>query len=63
MSGNQGGSRQKRQRNDNPYGTPGIPEIKKSLTVSKEELILKKHYGANFETYFKSNNNNIAESI
>ena len=48
---------QKRKRTENPYGSsPGsIPEIKKSLTVSKEELVLKKHYGSNFETYFKNN--------
>lgn len=54
--------RQRKIRNENPYGTPNIPEIKKSLTVSKEELILKKHYGVNYESYFK-NNSNIGESI
>jgi hypothetical protein len=59
-------SQSKRHRVDNPYGSPtmnnSIPEIKKSLTVSKEELVLKKHYGNNFETYFK-NNQNMADSI
>lgn len=58
------GKSSKRIRTDNPYGgyPTSIPEIKKSLTVSKEELVLKKHYGNNFETYFK-NNENIKESI
>jgi hypothetical protein len=49
-------SASKRHRGENPYGS-GTKEINKSLTVSKEELVLKKHYGANYETYFKNNQN------
>ena len=58
-------SASKRHRMDNPYGVGSpnnVPEIKKSLTVSKEELVLKKHYGNNFESYFK-NNQNITDSL
>ena len=59
--GKAAGSASKKHRSENPYGH-NVPEIKKSLTVSKEELVLKKHYGANFETYFK-NNGNMQDSI